>query len=114
MAVTDTGEVLGLGGGQSCLVPGRVPRGHRALRLRAPDAQSRGIGTALLAALTGSADPAGMWTIQAGVFPENTTSLRLHRRAGDCVAGTRERIGCHHGLWRDVTFLERRSSVAGT
>jgi L-amino acid N-acyltransferase YncA len=72
-----------------------------------------GIGAALLAALTGSAEAAGIWTIQSGVFPENTASMRLHEKAGFRVVGTRERIGCHHGRWRDVVFLERRSTVAG-
>ncbi len=79
-----------------------------------PDARGRGIGAALLDALTGSADAGGIWTIQTGIFPGNTASLRLHQRAGFRVVGTRERIGCHHGRWRDVTLLERRSPTAGT
>jgi L-amino acid N-acyltransferase YncA/2-polyprenyl-3-methyl-5-hydroxy-6-metoxy-1,4-benzoquinol methylase len=73
-----------------------------------------GIGAALLAALTGSAEAAGIWTIQSGVFPENTASLRLHQKAGFRIVGIRERIGRHHGRWRDVIFLERRSGAAGT
>jgi L-amino acid N-acyltransferase YncA len=79
-----------------------------------PGTQRRGTGTALLAAVTGSAEAAGIWTLQAAVFPENTASLALHQRAGFRVVGTRRRIGCHHGRWRDVIFLERRSEVAGT
>jgi L-amino acid N-acyltransferase YncA len=79
-----------------------------------PDAQGRGIGAALLNALIGSAEAAGIWTIQTGIFPENTTSLRLHQRAGFRVVGTRQRVGCHHGRWRDVTLLERRSTVTRT
>jgi L-amino acid N-acyltransferase YncA/2-polyprenyl-3-methyl-5-hydroxy-6-metoxy-1,4-benzoquinol methylase len=73
-----------------------------------------GTGAALLDALTGSAEAAGIWTIQTGIFPENTASLRLHEKAGFRVVGTRERIGRHHGRWRDVVFLERRSTAAGT
>ena len=61
-----------------------------------------------------SADAAGVWTIQTGIFPENTASLRLHQRAGFRIVGTRERIGCHHGRWRDVVFIEHRSRTAGT
>jgi phosphinothricin acetyltransferase len=72
-----------------------------------------GIGAAVLAALSGSAEAAGIWTIQSGVFPENTASLRLHRQAGFRVVGTRERIGRHHGRWRDVVLIERRSPLAG-
>jgi L-amino acid N-acyltransferase YncA/SAM-dependent methyltransferase len=74
-----------------------------------PACQRGGIGAALLAALIGSAEAAGIWTIQSGVFPENTASLRLHEKAGFRVVGTRERIGCHRGWWRDVVFLERRA-----
>jgi L-amino acid N-acyltransferase YncA len=79
-----------------------------------PGQHRRGIGAALLAALIASADEAGIWTIQSGVFPENTASLRLHQRAGFRTVGIRERIGRHHGRWRDVVFIERRSSTAGT
>jgi L-amino acid N-acyltransferase YncA/precorrin-6B methylase 2 len=78
-----------------------------------PDRHRSGIGGALLAALTGSAEAAGIWTIQSGVFPENAASLKLHLRAGFRVVGTRERIGLHHGRWRDVVFIERRSAVVG-
>jgi L-amino acid N-acyltransferase YncA/2-polyprenyl-3-methyl-5-hydroxy-6-metoxy-1,4-benzoquinol methylase len=79
-----------------------------------PGHHRHGIGAALLLALAGSADAAGIWTIQTGVFPENTASMRLHRQAGFRAVGTRERIGCHHGHWRDVLLLERRSQTAGT
>jgi phosphinothricin acetyltransferase len=79
-----------------------------------PAVQGRGVGRALLTALIASTEAAGIWTIQSGVFAENTASLRLHERAGFRVVGTRERIGCHHGRWRDVLLIERRSAVAGS
>ena len=47
----------------------------------------------------------------AGVFPENTASLTLHERNGFRRVGTRERLGRHHGHWRDVVLLERRSAA---
>ena len=72
-----------------------------------------GIGSALLAALIDSSEAAGIWTIQSSVFPENTVSVRLHQKAGFRVIGTRERIACHHGRWRDTVLLERRSAVTG-
>jgi L-amino acid N-acyltransferase YncA len=78
-----------------------------------PAHRRRGIGAAVLAALIGSAEEAGIWTIQSGVFPENTASLRLHEQAGFRVVGTRDRIGRHHGRWRDTVLIERRSAVAG-
>jgi L-amino acid N-acyltransferase YncA/2-polyprenyl-3-methyl-5-hydroxy-6-metoxy-1,4-benzoquinol methylase len=78
-----------------------------------PGRRRGGIGAALLAALTGSAEAAGIWTIQSGVFPENIASLRLHERAGFRVVGTRERIARHHGRWRDTVLIERRSAAPG-
>ena len=72
-----------------------------------------GIGRALLTTLIASSEDAGIWTIQSSVFPENTASLRLHEQAGFRVVGVRERVGCHHGQWRDTVLLERRSRVAG-
>jgi L-amino acid N-acyltransferase YncA len=74
-----------------------------------PGARGRGVGIALLHTLIASTEAAGVWTIQSGVFPENTASLALHERAGFRRVGTRERLGQHHGRWRDVVLLERRS-----
>lgn len=84
-----------------------------------PAAGGRGVGRALLDRLAAAADQAGVWTLQAGIFPENTTSLRLHAAAGFRVVGTHERLGLMThgpmaGQWRDVVLLERRSAVAGT
>jgi L-amino acid N-acyltransferase YncA len=77
-----------------------------------PDARGQGVGHQLLEALIRSTERAGIWTIQSGIFPENTASLALHARAGFRTVGTRERIDCHHGWWRDVLLIERRSRVA--
>ena len=79
-----------------------------------PEARGRGVGAALLQALIDSTEAAGIWTIQSGIFPENTASLRLHERKGFRSVGVRERVGCHHGRWRDVVLVERRSDIAGT
>ncbi|MGO9083297.1 MAG: N-acetyltransferase family protein [Streptosporangiaceae bacterium] len=76
-----------------------------------PAARGRGIGRLLLAAFIESTEAAGIWTIQSGIFPENTASIALHQAAGFRVVGIRERLGCHHGRWRDVVLLERRSLV---
>ena len=72
-------------------------------------AQGRGIGRALLEELVTRAEADGIWTIQAGVFPENEASLRLHERCGFRRVGVRERIGEQDGVWRDVVLLERRA-----
>jgi len=79
----------------------------------APGARGRGVGAALLRALIRSTERAGIWTIESGIFPENIASLRLHQSVGFRVVGTRERLGRHHGRWRDVILLERRSPAAG-
>jgi L-amino acid N-acyltransferase YncA len=71
----------------------------------------RGIGKALLERLVADAEQAGIWTIQAGLFPENAASVALHLRCGFRVVGLRERLGRLDGMWRDVLFLERRSEV---
>ncbi|MFF8638890.1 GNAT family N-acetyltransferase [Streptomyces pilosus] len=76
-----------------------------------PAARGRGVASALLKALIDSTEAAGIWTIQSGIFPENTASLTVHQRAGFRVIGTRERIGRHHGVWRDVVLVERRSGT---
>ena len=76
-------------------------------------ARGRGIGTALLKALIEASEREGIWTLQSGIFPENSASLALCRRFGFRVVGTRERIGCMDGRWRDVVLLELRSKMAG-
>lgn len=76
-------------------------------------ARGRGVGQALLAALIEASEAAGVWTLQASVFSENEASVALHLSWGFRVVGRRERIGLHHGVWRDTLMLERRSSKAG-
>jgi phosphinothricin acetyltransferase len=77
----------------------------------AEDARGRGVGRALLTALIESTERAGIWTLQAGIFPENEPSVALHLALGFRVVGVRERLGRSHGVWRDVLLLERRSEV---
>ena len=74
-------------------------------------ARGRGVGRALLKALVDRSERAGIWTLQAGVFPENRASVTLHLGCGFRVVGVRERIGRLNGEWRDVLLLERRSEV---
>ena len=74
-------------------------------------ARGRGVGRLLLQALIDASERAGLWTLQAGVFPENEASLALHRACGFREVGRRERIGKLNGVWRDVVLLERRSGV---
>lgn len=78
-------------------------------------AASRGrrLGSKLLAALVEASEREGIWTLQAGTFPENIASIEAHKRAGFRVVGTRERLGSTDGRWRDVVLMERRSTIVG-
>ncbi len=76
--------------------------------------RGKGLGALLLAQLVEASEQAGLWTLQAGIFPENVGSLRLHEQAGFQLVGRRERIGQMQGVWRDTVLLERRSKKVGT
>jgi len=75
--------------------------------------RGRGIGKALLEALITESETNGLWTLQAGIFPENTTSVKLHEKAGFRQVGIREKIGKMGDRWRDTVLLERRSKIVG-
>ena len=75
----------------------------------AESARGQGVGQRLLEELIASTEAAGIWTIEAGMFPENDGSIRLHERVGFEVVGRRKRLGKLDGVWRDVLLLERRS-----
>ena len=73
----------------------------------------KGIGRSLLSELILASEREGVWTLQAGIFPENTVSLELCKKAGFRVVGIRERLGWMEGQWRDVVLMERRSTTVG-
>lgn len=77
-------------------------------------ARGQGVGRPLLEAGVSASEEAGIWTLQAGIFPENTASLALHQQCGFRTVGIRERMGQMAGRWRDVVLMERRSKVVGT
>lgn len=79
-----------------------------------PDRLRTGVGRALLLALIEAAEQAGIWTVEAGIFPENVASLALHESCGFRLVGVRRRVGqMPDGSWRDVCLYERRSEVVG-
>ena len=78
-----------------------------------PAARGQGVGKALLNALIAASEQVGIWTLQAGIFAENVSSVALHTACGFRVVGVRERIGQLYGVWHDVVLMERRSSVVG-
>jgi L-amino acid N-acyltransferase YncA len=77
------------------------------------EARGRGVGSGLLEALVEASEDSGFWTLQTAIFPENEASITLHSRVGFRVVGKRERLGSHHGRWRDVILMERRSVRVG-
>jgi L-amino acid N-acyltransferase YncA len=79
-----------------------------------PAARGQGVGRALLHRLIEATEADDVWTLQTGIFPENTASVGLHESVGFRIVGRRERIGRHVDVWRDVLLLERRSAKAGT
>lgn len=76
-------------------------------------ARGQGVGRALLNALVAESEQAGIWTLQATIFAENTASRSLHRVCGFREVGWRERIAQRDGVWRDTVIMERRSRVIG-
>ena len=79
----------------------------------ASSCRGQGLGSVLLSELIRRSEEAGLWTLEAGIFPENMASLRIHQNLGFRVVGTRAGIGQMSGRWRDVVLLERRSSRVG-
>ena len=76
-------------------------------------ARGTGVGKVLLGALIKASEEAGVWSLQSGIFPENTASIALHKGVGFREIGVQERKGFLDGVWRDVVLMERRSQVVG-
>lgn len=75
--------------------------------------QGKGIGSTLLEKLIMESEKEKLWTLQAGIFPENIPSINLHEQRGFRKVGYREKIGILNGLWRDTLLFERRSKNIG-
>jgi L-amino acid N-acyltransferase YncA len=79
----------------------------------AASARGNGAGKALLERLVEESERCSVWTLQAGIFPENVASIALHKSFGFREVGVRQRVGKLEQLWRDVMLLERRSAIVG-
>jgi phosphinothricin acetyltransferase len=77
------------------------------------DARGRGLGRLLLQKLVEESEANHLWTLQAGIFPENIASIAIHQSNGFRIIGRREKIGRLNGIWRDTLLLERRSDKVG-
>lgn len=69
------------------------------------------IGTKLLEKLISESEKNGIWTLQAGIFPENIPSIKIHKNLGFREIGYREKIGKLKGLWRNTLLFEKRSKT---
>jgi L-amino acid N-acyltransferase YncA len=76
-------------------------------------ARGCGVGGALLRTLIEESERLGIWTLQAGIFPENLASIALHKSCGFREVGVRRHLGKTENVWRDVLLMERRSSKVG-
>jgi phosphinothricin acetyltransferase len=76
-------------------------------------ARGKGLGKKLLQKLIEESEANNIWTLQAGIFPENIASIKIHEACGFRTLGTRERIGQMNGRWRDTILMERRSKIIG-
>ncbi len=72
-------------------------------------ARGQGVGDALLKALIEASETNGIWTLQAVIFAENESSVRLHKKHDFRLVGRREKIAQLHGIWKNTLLLERRS-----
>ena len=77
------------------------------------DFRGKGVGDRLLKAIIFSSEENGIWTLQSGIFPENSSSIALHEKNGFRIVGRREKIGKMNAAWRDNLLLERRSKLIG-
>jgi len=113
VALSEAGEVLGFGAlskvSDRCVYGGVAEVSVYV----AAKARGAGLGRRLLERLIRGSEEAGIWTLQAGIFPENAASISLHEQSGFRVVGVRRRLGRLAGRWRDVALLERRSERVG-
>lgn len=98
-----------------CVVSGRkVYAGVAEVSIYVAKAeQGKGIGKRLLQELIRKSEQAGIWTLQAGIFAENSISIALHKSCGFREVGLREKIGKFNSTWKDIMLMERRSKIAG-
>ncbi len=79
----------------------------------AKDFRGLGIGKALMKHLILESEKEDIWTLQSGIFPSNSKSIKLHESLGFRHIGKRERVGKLQGVWIDNVLYERRSKVVG-
>ena len=76
-------------------------------------ARGKGLGKQILEQLIIESEQNALWTLQAGIFPENIASIAIHETSGFRKICLRRKIGKLNGVWRDVLLFERRSTLIG-
>lgn len=110
---TDNEQVIGWAGLQP-VSPRKVYEGVVEVTIYIHNAfAGKGVGTLLMKHLIEQSERAGVWTLYASIFPENTASIRLHINNGFREIGYREKIGQLDGKWRNTVLFERRSKKVG-
>jgi len=75
------------------------------------DERGKGIGSYLLTHLIKVSETNKIWTLQSGIFGNNTASIHLHEKCGFRKVGYREKIAKRDGVWHDNILMERRSTI---
>lgn len=74
----------------------------------APDAQGRGVGRALLAAVLDHCERLGLRQVMAVIGDsDNAGSIALHRALGFEPAGVGKDVGFKHGRWVDIVWMQK-------
>lgn len=76
-------------------------------------AREKGVGEFLLKNLIEISEVNNIWTLQSGIFRDNTASHKLHMKCGFREIGFKEKVGQLKGVWKDNVLLERRSKIVG-
>lgn len=78
-----------------------------------PAQSGRGLGKKLMEKVIEESEKRGFWTLQSGIFPQNTASIHLHEKMGFRKIGYREKVAKRAGIWQDNVLMERRSKKVG-
>lgn len=70
------------------------------------DQRGNGLGPLLMSALIERARACGKHVMVAAIESGNTTSIRLHERAGFVITGQMPEVGTKFGRWLDLTFMQ--------
>ena len=107
VAVADDGSVVGFARvspySDRCVYSGVGEHGVYVAR----SARGRGLGRALLEALSAESARAGLYKLTSRIFTDNGASRAVHVAAGFEEVGVQRRHGRLDGEWKDCVLVER-------